>query len=522
MKTISRIINGKFSNPISREAYSLVELLVAMAIIIFMLSIMSQAFVIATTCMQGMKTVGELIERVRPVMNIMQRDLSADHFDGTKKLCDSNFWDYGLPREGYFSIIQGGGSEQEIPSSGSVKYYISNSTSNHALTFTSRLPGKNPTEFYSAEYPSAHKVRMNAIYNYPNASYSAFPAYMMVQNAKRFDFIPDIIHCKWAELAYFIKPNGSVVPKDPAGSYVDLPLHDLYRQQRVILPDVSDMNKAGISNATPDPFYQFSHYVDTATNIVVFNQPSDVTAPWKRFGNRGVAPAGLPNFKAYADLNGRNDFGNNSDLVLTNVISFDVRIINDSNLDFLNLVAPMVEAAVPGTPVVANGGVTLIPVLFGGKNYLLGNPPIIKVYGGGGVGATATATILNGIVSAINVINPGTGYTSPPNVLIYNDALSEYQKINTPNYFNYSATSTFAIFDTWTMERSQDPTKNYDLGDLSYGTWQPSTGISGNYQVPFWNGITNKGIKINAIQITIRVWEDKTNQARDFVLIQKI
>ena len=59
-------------------------------------------------------------------MTILQRDLAADHFDGTKKLCDPDFWEYGPPREGYFSIIQGGGSEQETPSSGPVKYYISN------------------------------------------------------------------------------------------------------------------------------------------------------------------------------------------------------------------------------------------------------------------------------------------------------------------------------------------------------------------------------------------------------------
>ena len=441
MNTISLITIRKLNQPFRRQGFTLVELLVSMAIIIFMLSIMSQAFVIATTCMQGMKTVGELIDKVRPVMTILQRDLAADHFDGTKKLCDPDFWEYGPPREGYFSIIQGGGSEQETPSSGPVKYYISNSTtSNHALTFTSRLPGKNPTEFYTAEYPTAHNVRMNGIYNYPDPTFATNPAYMKVQNARRFDFISNIIHCKWAELAYFIKPNGSIVAKDPTGGYLDLPLHDLYRQQRVILPDVSDMNKAGIPIASTDPFNLFSHYVDTATNKVVFNQPSDVTAPWKRFGNRGAAPAALPNFKAYADPSGLNDVGNNSDLVLTNVISFDVRIINDSNLDFLHLYE-------------------------------------------------AGPWALNGY----------TNYN-----LQYADTVNS--KI---------------VSDTWTMERSQDPSKNYDLGDLSLGKWQPTAlGGASNYKVPFWNGAT--GIKINAIQITIRVWDDKSSQARDFVLIQKI
>ena len=444
MKTIRIIISRKRTQPIQRQGFTLVELLVSMAIIIFMLSIMSQAFVIATTCMQGMKTVGELIDKVRPVMTILQRDLAADHFDGTKKLCDPDFWEYGPPREGYFSIIQGGVSEQETIASNPVKYYISNAvSSNHILTFTSRLPGKNPTEFYTSEYPTAHKVRMNGIFNYPDPTFATNPAYMKVQNARRFDFISNIIHCKWAELAYFIKPNNSVIAKDSAAIplMADLPLHDLYRQQRVILPDVSDMNKAGIPNiAAPnlDPFNLFSHYVDSSGKVV-FNQPSDVTAPWKRFGNRGVAPSSLPNFFAYAADPNRPDVGNNSDLILTNVISFDVRIINDSNLDFLHLY----EA-----------------------------------------GAGALSTYINYNVPYADTVN---------------------SKI---------------VFDTWTMERSQDPLKNYDLGDLSTGKWQPTTGGVSNYKVPFWNGTT--GIKINAIQITIRVWDDKSSQARDFVLIQKI
>lgn len=443
MKTVNVITSRKLSQPFCRRGFTLVELLVSMAIIIFMLSIMSQAFVIATTCMQGMKNTGELIDRIRPVITIIQRDLAADHFDGTKKLSDTDFWEYGPPREGYFSIIQGGTSIQETPASGPVKYYISDSASSHALTFTSRLPGKNPTEFYTAEYPLAHKARMNGIYNYPDPAYSANINYMKLQNARRFDFIQDIIHCKWAEIAYFIKPNGSVVAKDPSGGYADLPLHDFYRQQRVILPDVSDMNIASIADIpapNPDPFNLFSHYVNSAGKVV-FNQPSDVTAPWKRFGNRGAAPTALPNFKAYSDPTGlKPEVGNISDMILTNVISFDVRIINDSNLDFLHL------------------------------------------------------------------YEAGAG------------ALYSYTNYNAP----YADTvNSKIVFDTWTMERSQDPLKNYDLGDLSTGKWQPTAlGGFSNYKVPFWNGTT--GIKINAIQITIRVWDDKSSQARDFVLIQKI
>ena len=83
----------------SKKGFTLVELLVSMAIIIFMLSIMSQAFVIATTCMSGVKGVGELLDKGRPVLAVLQKDLSAYHFDGYKRLSDADFWNNGPPRQ---------------------------------------------------------------------------------------------------------------------------------------------------------------------------------------------------------------------------------------------------------------------------------------------------------------------------------------------------------------------------------------------------------------------------------------
>src|SRR5262249_34944896 len=38
--------------------------------------------------------------------------------------------------------------------------------------------------------------------------------------------------------------------------------------------------------------------------------------------------------------------------------------------------------------------------------------------GGGGTGATATATVANGVVTGITIVNAGTGYTSAPTVTI--------------------------------------------------------------------------------------------------------
>src|ERR1035441_9501873 len=65
-----------------------------------------------------------------------------------------------------------------------------------------------------------------------------------------------------------------------------------------------------------------------------------------------------------------------------------------------------------------SGFITTINVTFGGSGYL--TAPAVTIFGGGGSGATATATISNGVVTTVN-INPGgngSGYTSISNVTI--------------------------------------------------------------------------------------------------------
>ena len=48
-------------------------------------------------------------------------------------------------------------------------------------------------------------------------------------------------------------------------------------------------------------------------------------------------------------------------------------------------------------------------------------PPLIQLIGGGGSGAQAEAEINLGSITKINILNPGGGYTSPPNVIFTRD-----------------------------------------------------------------------------------------------------
>lgn len=60
--------------------------------------------------------------------------------------------------------------------------------------------------------------------------------------------------------------------------------------------------------------------------------------------------------------------------------------------------------------------VSSITINNGGSGYDSANPPAITISGGGGTGATATATVVGGAITAVTVTNIGNGYTSTPNV----------------------------------------------------------------------------------------------------------
>jgi hypothetical protein len=55
-------------------------------------------------------------------------------------------------------------------------------------------------------------------------------------------------------------------------------------------------------------------------------------------------------------------------------------------------------------------------VIQGGSGYV--SVPGVPITGGGGSGAQATATVVNGVVTAINITDAGFGYTSPPAIQI--------------------------------------------------------------------------------------------------------
>src|SRR6516225_4273518 len=90
----------------SRAAFTLVEMLVATALIMFIMLILSEAFVAGLNAFRTLKGIGDAEERIRIAVTPLREDLRGDHFDGRRRLSDPMFWNQGSPREGFVNVTQ--------------------------------------------------------------------------------------------------------------------------------------------------------------------------------------------------------------------------------------------------------------------------------------------------------------------------------------------------------------------------------------------------------------------------------
>src|SRR5579885_879262 len=93
------------ARPRGRRGFTLVELLVAMALIIFIMVILTEAFTAGTGVFRTLKAQGDLTERLRQAANMMGDDLRQPHFDqNTKKLSNLFTSPANVPAAGYFYV----------------------------------------------------------------------------------------------------------------------------------------------------------------------------------------------------------------------------------------------------------------------------------------------------------------------------------------------------------------------------------------------------------------------------------
>ncbi len=300
-----------------RRAFTLVEMLVATALVLFVMAILTEAFVAGLDAFSKLKAIGDMEERLRTATTLLRRDLAADHFEGRRRLSDPGF---GTPREGFFRIQQGPASPfQNVKPSPfqdegtDADGVPSRRRITHSLHFTVKLRGNRREDFFSAQVqpPSPLFTLRTNFFDQPADA--------------RYQDSLGTYNSQWAEVAYWLLRTGTTaVPTDIASDEIlggPKPLCALYRSQFVIVPDNSSLNWPDFT-VKPPSLVEYARHGEISCKKanpnssppfpdgLYFNNPSDLSENPQR---RVFPDALLP-------LRGAT-------LLLTDVLSFDVEVM---------------------------------------------------------------------------------------------------------------------------------------------------------------------------------------------------
>jgi prepilin-type N-terminal cleavage/methylation domain-containing protein len=361
-----------------RSGFTITELLVAMALIVFVMSILATAFSEGMKTFRALKGLGDMNQRLRTASTLMTEDLQSPHFEGRRRLSDPGFWltgkpgEFGPPREGFVRIWQGSALSttpgapyfNEYPG-GDVDYQIDSvRATDHILHLTVKKLGNDPKNFFHNGVPVNSPLVTFGNYNGRYQDQPLFPVQGLPASTP--------FTSQWAEVAWFLRANG----QNANGT----PLFTLYRRQRIIVanPETGGSPQVGTPGVNLNwfdpavgPAVAASSYNDlsgTGVNYlgvscrvknnlqVYFNSPSDLTVPQYRFamqpGVYGGLPAatdpitGQPTYFVFqpqgtGDVNEEQTNPNlqGSDAILTDVVSFSIRVMTPTSGGFVDLPA---------------------------------------------------------------------------------------------------------------------------------------------------------------------------------------
>jgi hypothetical protein len=158
-------------------------------------------------------------------------------------------------------------------------------------------------------------------------------------------------HSNWAEIIVYLKPNGDNTDDPNNLTGTAQPLHTLYLRQRLLVPthDEVPAPTPTVPNGTQYPEVSVTRNSPDDPNDTAqlyFNCPADMTMPIRRFGYAFWRTGGtrdIPVLGGNSDVAGNRSPANyptmsdedanlaGSDVLLTDVLSMDIRVLLDKN-----------------------------------------------------------------------------------------------------------------------------------------------------------------------------------------------
>jgi type II secretory pathway pseudopilin PulG len=301
------------------RGFTLVELLVSMALIIFIMVILTGAFTAGITTFRNLKSQGDMQEKLRATASLMRDDLLHLHFDQNQKL--STLGGLNQIKGGYFYIRQSPSVIEGFDGYGVPSRSMAPGAPPVMCFTVNRKPGIQPDDYFIARIPVANPPTQAL--PVPLASELALFAQGPVDYRRPSPPSPyPTLISRWAEVGYFLVPTG-----DNANG---TPLYSLRRRVRVIIPDdptviTGNLNTAQVPVALWGPRYaEVSCAPDGATGFLHFNNPADLTQVNRQAMPQSLVPLASANSLGQPDGD-PSWFGD--DLVMTDVISFNVRML---------------------------------------------------------------------------------------------------------------------------------------------------------------------------------------------------
>jgi prepilin-type N-terminal cleavage/methylation domain-containing protein len=328
-----------------RQGFTLVEMLVAMTLVIFIMVILTQAFTTGMDAFRQLKTIGDMSEKLRTAGNFLKRDLAADHFEGKRRLSDPNFWTVGPPTEGFLRVWQGIDSATTTPPT-----FIDDDgipapySFTHYLHFTVKRRGNRRDEFASASVP---------------ATMPAAQRTQLISSGRpdsRFQDALNTYSSQWYEVTYFLRETGELTTGTPG-----VKRYTLYRRQRLAVLDNTALTALNFTSPVPlanqndlATYGELSCHKNNPNPIVypdtlIFNNPNDLTNPLVRFGADTTTPNGIPQdtvggIRTYPVLDQASGMAG-ADILLTDVVSMTVQVMLPGTTDFQDLPAALADAS---------------------------------------------------------------------------------------------------------------------------------------------------------------------------------
>jgi hypothetical protein len=334
-----------------RSAFTITEMLVATALILFIMAIISQVFASASKTYTAMRVAGDLQERARTGAAVMRRDLTLEHFGmpfssglsgprvGDQRL-DQPGW---TPSKlGFFEVRQFGENNNPLfptllepfaaPATDPEGLASSRATS-HVMRFTAKLPDLAAADLYVADAPS---------YQFGADTSSGVPVPTFIDTNPRVNSFPSLtgrVYSRWAEIQYFLYANGDSTTPNIGGT--SLPLYSLRRRVRVLAPAGVTFDNVPAATATntmlqyPElPLFVLGPGSAMPNTLMVrFLGPDDVNNPNLR----------MP----YQTPVQKNGVLTGDDILITDVLSMEIKLawlnnaaFNDPNKSGVNGASP--------------------------------------------------------------------------------------------------------------------------------------------------------------------------------------